>query len=303
MNTRIKYCIVIGITLLGICLFPLALSAQSGWTQDPGHYYAKISYSWFSGDTYYDTLGFPQQGVPVFQQRNVFVYGEYGLQKALTLLVNWPAWRQNRIDDSPWVKGFGDPQIGFRYALPLPLAISVGLATEIPLGKADGVVDLAGQTYNLPTGDGEWNTLATLAVSHSFFPDPAYIQGFLQFNLRTNYQGIPFRNQWRYGLELGYQPHPRWWINTALRGQVLAGSTQGMLFGDFTRGDGTTFNQLHLGLSYQLYGPWHLTVDYENFTDFFAPRRNLYSAPMIILGVALDGPTSAVKTRKIKAIP
>ncbi len=264
--------------------------AQSGWVREPGKYYIKASYSTFSSGNYYDTLGLLQPNVLEFSQQNVFLYGEYGFAKSFAFTLNWAPFRRNRYGNTDWVSGTGDPMLEVKYQLPVPLPVSLGLAAEIPLGNADlrvrDALDPAVE-YILPTGDGEWNYLATLALSHSLHPEPAYIQGFVQYNYRTQYQGLDFQNQIRYGLEIGYRFGESLWINGALRGQSLAGKREGPI-GDFTRGDGTTFNQLHLGASWNVLGNLSLTFDYENYASWFEERRNMYSGPVFIFGLALQ---------------
>ena len=275
------------ITIVFSMLF-LPLVAQSGWVRQPGDYYFKVGYSSFRSQNYFDTLGLRVPGVQAFNQQAIFLYGEYGLAKSFALTLNWAPWRANRYANTPWVTGIGDPMLEIKYALPLPFAASLGLAAELPLGNADLSTQDDAVPPNaiiLPTGDGEWNYLATLAFSHSLTPEPAYIQGFVQFNYRTNYQGLDFQNQFRYGLEIGYRFGEKLWANAALRGQRLSGRRDGPV-GDFTRGDGTTFNQLHLGFSWNFWRSLNLTFDMENYASWFEDQRNLYSGSVLLFGMA-----------------
>ncbi len=279
------------LTLLSVLLFvTIYTQAQSGWVREKGTYYLKTSFSNFSSGNYYDTLGILSADALQFSQRNIFLYGEYGFAQSFAATLNWAPWRANRYGNTDWVSGTGDPMIEVKYALPLPFSASLGLATEIPIGNADLTArdpNDSRNVYILPTGDGEWNYLATLAVSYSLDPEPAYVQGYVQYNKRTQYQGLNFQDQVRYGVEIGYRFGDNLWINAALRGQALAGKREGPI-GDFTRGDGTTFNQLHLGASWKVWQNLSLTFDYENFTDWFERRRNMYSGSMFIFGVALQ---------------
>lgn len=278
-------------TLLIILLFFFVeMTAQSGWVRPQGDFYLKSSFSTFSSPTYYDTSGFVVPDVLEFSQQNIFLYGEYGFAPDFAVTLNWAPWRRNRYGNTDWVSGTGDPMIEVKYALPLPFAASFGLATEIPIGNADLIAQDQfdpNMQFILPTGDGEWNYLATLALSHSLDPEPAYIQGYIQYNKRTNYQGLDFQDQIRYGIEIGYRFGDALWMNAALRGQSLAGERDGPI-GDFTRGDGTTFNQFHLGASWQVWRNLSLTFDYENFGSWFEERRNMYSGPLFVFGVALQ---------------
>lgn len=271
-------------------VFLCKVSAQSGWVREKGEYFLKLSYGSFSSDVYYDTLGLIVPTVESFSQQNIFLYSEYGIAKSLALTVNWAPWKANRYGATNWVQGIGDPILEVKYALPLPFVASLGIAAEIPIGNANLVAQ--DQTdpqkfYILPTGDGEWNVISTLALSYSLDPEPAYIQGFIGYNYRTGYQGIDFQNQFRYGLEIGYHFGERVWVNGAWRGQSLAGKRTGKI-GDFTRGDGTTFNQLHIGINWRVWQKLSLTFDLENYTDFLEIRRNIYGGSVFIFGLALN---------------
>ncbi|MFN7119096.1 MAG: hypothetical protein ACK4TA_20020 [Saprospiraceae bacterium] len=278
-------------SILGlVILLNTLVNAQSGWVRQPGDYYIKLSYSTFSSSNYYDTSGILFPRAYAFAQRNIFLYAEYGVIKNLALTLNWAPWKANRYEVTDWVSGVGDPLLELKYALPLPFPASLGIAAEFPLGNADlrtNDINIPQNIYLLPTGDGEWNYLLTLAASHSLAPEPAYIQGYLQYNYRTHYQDVNFQNQLRYGLEIGYRFGRKLWINAALRGQALSGKKIGRI-GDFTRGDGTTFNQLHLGASWRIVKNLSITFDYENFSDWFERRRNLYSGPLFILGLSMQ---------------
>jgi len=279
-----------GFTVLAMLFCLCNAGAQSGWVREQGDFYLKSSFSTFSSLTYFDTSGFVVPGVQEFSQQNIFLYGEYGFAPNAAFTLNWAPWRANRYGSTDWVSGTGDPMIEVKYALPVPFAASLGLATEIPIGNADLIAvnqEDPSQQFILPTGDGEWNYLATLAISHSLDPEPAYIQGFVQYNKRTAYQGLDFQDQIRYGLEIGYRFGEDLWINGAIRGQSLVGERDGPI-GDFTRGDGTTFNQFHLGASWQMWRNLSLTFDYENFGSWFEERRNMYSGPLFIFGLALQ---------------
>jgi hypothetical protein len=263
--------------------------AQGGWVREPGAYYFKLSYGVFDSEIYHDTLGIIAPGAEAFSQRNLFVYGEYGIAPSLALILNWAPWKANRLSSTDWTSGLGDPLLEMKYALPLPLAASLSLAAEIPIGHANRIVSDRSdpqRVFNLPTGDGEWNFLGILGLSHSFHPEPAYVQGFVGYNYRTAYQGISFQNQIRYGFELGYQIGGRLWINGALRGQTLTGRRLGPT-GDFTRGDGVTFNQWQLGASLPVWKDLKLTFDFLNYADLFEIRRNIYTGAVFIVGVAL----------------
>ncbi len=285
LNMKLQLQFPLSITFWAI---PFLFFAQSGWVRQPGDYYFKVSYSTFSSQNYFDTLGLRVPGVQQFSQQNIFLYGEYGLAKSFALTLNWAPWRANRYSNTSWVTGISDPMLEIKYALPLPFAVSLGLAAEFPLGNANLSTQddaLPPNTIILPTGDGEWNYLATLAFSHSLAPEPAYVQGFVQYNYRTNYQGLDFQNQFRYGLEIGYRFGERLWVNAALRGQGLSGRRSGPV-GDFTRGDGTTYDQLHIGFSWNFWHSLNLTLDIENYASWFEDQRNLYSGSVFLLGLA-----------------
>lgn len=263
------------------------LLAQSGWVKDKNQLYAQVSYTSFKSKDYYSLDG-QLLDVASFKQRSVGIYAEYGLGNRLALEYNQVLYRSNGFNTTETVSGFGDVFIGLKYALnrgKFPVSITVG--PEIPIGNSDLVsrnLDDPSSFLFLPTGDGEWNILNTIAASHSI--DNIYFSFFTTFNLRTEYQGNDFSNQLRSGLEIGYSPTEKLWLQAKSRIQITFGDEPAST--DILRGEGTEFSLFELGGSYAIAKNYLIIGNTSFYSDFLVSRKNLYSAPVFSLGLAFN---------------
>lgn len=277
------------IFLIALILLASLLNAQSGWIKEKGALYAQSGFFAFSSRNYYNIDGLLLNEGGAISTRIFSVYGEYGLSSRVTMAGNFPWLVQNKFSTSNTVSGVGDIRLDLRYGInqqKLPISFAIGV--ELPTGKknllatakepnAFGVVE----RINLPTGDGEWNLLATVAVSRSFWAGRGYGSAFSTYNLRTqNYSG-----QVRLGLELGAQPFSGLWVFGKLFTQLkgLEGSSNDL---SFFRAEGTTFTQLSFGGQYMVLQQWGVTASFflpvNNFVTEF---KNIYTAPAFSLGL------------------
>lgn len=275
--------------LLGLLLILTAIPsyAQSGWTRAQGEGFVQLSWGGFSSDRYYNLEGDLVQ-TAAFRQGYVGVFGEYGLKPRWTLMVNWPAFKVQGFSTTETVAGLGDVVLGVKYGIlrgKFPLTFT--LAPEIPSGPANLFAQNTERTFetiNLPTGDGELNLHGILALSHSFYPAPVYANAHIAYNLRTQYEGRPFQDQVQGGLEVGVKFWSHFWLQLRIKGQVSLGDQPRLT--DFVRGEGTTFTAWSPSLVWELTQDWSLALNYQGYLSWPIPRRNLYDARVLSLGVS-----------------
>lgn len=277
------------ITLAGV-LFGFPSWAQSGWVRPKGEAYLQAGYHYFQSNTYFNLSG-ESITTNYFRQHTVSFYGEYGLTDRWDVILSMPLYRANSFETTTWAQGIGDLRLEAKYALltgPIPVSISV--APEIPTGPKNNFAtnkEFVWDQINLPTGDGEWNVWSTLAASHSFYPVPVYVSAYGSYNFRTGFNGVDFRDQVRYGLEVGYQPCSSWWI--ILKGGAhITPDDEAQGVTDFTRGDGTNFMTGTLQIGYKVAPSWWLQAQVQQYFDGWHPRTNLYSAPLVGVSVAWE---------------
>jgi hypothetical protein len=259
--------------------------AQSGWTRDIGTLFVKLDASHFSSDQYYNPLG-NSLITSEFRQTTVNLYGEYGFRDRLTFIVQAPLLRLNSFETTESVIGQGDLRLEAKYRITnnnLPLSISI--APELPTGRANAFassLEFPEDRINLPTGDGEFNVWATVAVSKSI--DDFYLSIFGSYNFRTVYRGEAFRDIYKFGGELGYHILANLWVNSKLHAQFSTGDSRYPSLG-FIRGDATTFTLLSFEAYYQITPNWGLSATFLTGSDWIAPFKNIYIAPYFSAGI------------------
>ncbi len=264
-------------------------AAQSGWTRNKGGFFGKMGVFTLSGKELFTPDG-EKQLADKFYQTTIAAYAEYGITKNLTAILNYPAFKFQGYEGFSTVSGIGDPQLELKFALfkKIPV-VSFTVGAELPFAKQNNIsraekADEFGniRENNLPTGDGDFNYWGTLAVSTGFGQTPGWFTIWSQYNNRTK----GFRDQIRFGAELGYKWTPQFWTNARLTGvtsQNLASGT-----GTFISGDGAEFTIFALGASFEFVKHWSLTFDYQTYSDFIVKRKNLYSTPLYQLGISAE---------------
>jgi len=274
--------------LAGLALGNSAL-AQSGWVREKKSIYLQLSYSYFQSDKFFNLSG-DELTTNAFLQHSVNFYGEYGLSDRFTVIANMPLFRSNSFETTDAAVGIGDLQLQLKYALlkgKFPVAIAV--APEFPTAQGDNFAtneQITFEQINLPTGDGEFNVWTILAASHSFESLPLYLSLYGGYNFRTEYEGREFNNQLKYGLEAGYTIADKVTVSAHLTAFSTAGDRQ--VVGDFIRADGTEYMSYSLGVFYKLTDKFRVLGQVQNYFDGWTERKNLYSAPILNIGVAWE---------------
>lgn len=223
-------------SLVLLVSFPVLTFAQA-WSQGKGKGYFKISENIISSSNYYAPDG-SEVKITTIGQYATGIYGEFGLNKTLTGIVNFPIFvsqtlnaiqfrQSGRNIPGDQLSGIGDADLGlkFGFAQDKPIVLSTSIILGLPLGKPFG-----GETGILQTGDGEFNQLLRFDVSRSFYPKPIYISAYSGFNNRTE----DFSDEFRYGFEVGF-PFKKFTPILKVNGIAslkngLAASSQGSLF-------------------------------------------------------------------------
>jgi len=199
-----------------------ALFAGGPWPQAKGEFYLKLSQWWVVFDQHYTDRGLIDPNITTGLHNTNF-YGEFGLGKGLTAIVNAPVFSRNYSNNlvsnttqdiliqGDALNSIGDIDLALKYSLSnrrVPISFSVLLG--LPTGKTNG-----GILKNLQTGDGEFNQM--LIVDAGFGGGnmtPWYVSGSAGFNNRTN----QFSDEVRAGLEAGIGVfNQRLWINSRLQ--------------------------------------------------------------------------------------
>lgn len=268
------------------------VNAQSGWTRQKGGFYAKTGFSTLSGDKYYDVEGKILPNARVFNQQMLAFYGEYGLTKNITGVLNYPFMKWQHYDDFETVAATANPQLELRFALykKIPV-VSFAVGAELPISKQNNIsqakIEIAPgvrESVNLPSGYEDFNYWGTLAVSSGFGNTP----GWLTISGQLVKRGKDYSNQARLGFELGYKWTPQFWTNARLTGLYQVKKSGNTSAGSLTNGEATEYTILNIGLAYEVLPHWSITADYQTYNTFLVSLKNVYSAPFYQIGTSVE---------------
>ncbi len=278
--------ISVGIVLILGCLD----EAMSGaWTRKQNSLYAKIGISMIGTNTFYTHTGNKIQTAD-FRAWSVDLYGEYGILDRLTGVVKFPAAKRARFETSEAKLGIGDLGLELKYGLLAGnIPIALGLGVELPTGDQNGFGLLKDQTNNpggfirQPTGDGELNTRATLYLSHSFYPVPAFISFEGGYNFRTK----NFTDEYAFGLQAGYKLASKVWLQANLRGLGPVTDPDSELAGAAAigLGEGVQYTSYGFGAAYEVDQHYSVIVD---FFSAFGKITNIYSGVNFVVGISVE---------------
>jgi hypothetical protein len=288
----------IAILLIFNILHTLNTAAQSGWTRNKGGFFGKTGYYIVSGDKYVNVDGQVTKA-NTFTQQAFTVYGEYGITKNITAILNYPFLKYNRYDITETVSGLGDPQLELRFALfkKIPV-ISAGFGAEIPLSKKQNLAyhkienPLLGvkEYVNLPTGEGDFKYWGSLSMSAGLGNTPGWLTIWGQYQVRGKdpQSKNDFHNRAKLGFELGYKWTTKFWTNARMAALYDAQKDKTGSTVSITNGQSTQYTTLGLGASFEFIKNWSITFDYQNYNDFLVKRTNIYATPFFQLGVSAE---------------
>jgi hypothetical protein len=280
------------ILLIISILFIIKSYSQSGWTREKNGIFAKAGIFTLSGNKYYGLEGRLNAGANTFYQTALIFYGEYGITKYVTGIINYPYFKFQHYKDFDIVSGIGDPQLELKFSLlrKIPV-VSFSIGAEIPLASQDnksfaktetapGLRDFA----NLPTGDGDFNYWGTLSISSGFGSTPGWFTIWGQYNRRSK----GFNDQRRLGLELGYKWTTKFWTNMRIIGLFQSKKKENAGGASIVNGQGMQFTTSNVGVAYEFVKHWSFTFDWQTYNDFLAKRKNVYSTPLYMIGISAE---------------
>lgn len=266
--------------------------AYSGFLQEAGSGYAKVSISTFSSTDLFSTSGERLTfGNAEFTQRNLALYAEYGLLPFLTVGIDAPVLRLNSFDTSDTAAGLGDIAVFAKTGLELwGFHLALIVAPEFPTGSDEQEVDteFEGIQTNLPTGDGEFNLWTRVAVSRSLPLNRlvhwlnGYASAYVGYNFRTTYS-----DPYAWGAHLGLIAFDRVLLQGSIEGLVNNTPVEELdPRGIFLFAEGTEYTAVGGSLGVHIPDtPVWLTVDAQHL---FGDLRNIYAGTTVAAGVALD---------------
>ncbi|WKN42701.1 hypothetical protein [Tunicatimonas pelagia] len=271
-----------------LSLIQSSVLAQSGWTRGEGETFIQTTVSTFSSNEFYALDGELFDQGNRFQSQALTLYGEYGITRRVTALLNAPLYRSNRFSNTERIGGVGDIRVGAKYAISQKLPISFSVEAEIPTGNGVNFASVtenpvvAGERINLPVTDGEFNIWSTLAISKSLPTGKTYGSLYGQYNVRTE----GFTDQYRVGLELGQCFIDRVWLIGRLG--IQESTSDGQAVSTFLYGEGTTYTTYGLIAMADLTKVVRLTASYSDYVGFIAEQQNIYGGAIWSLGVAWE---------------
>lgn len=198
--------------LLLLLLLNAIMGYCGGWPQPKGDGFLKINQFAMQANRYFNPEGNMIDVRPKISVYTSSLYLEYGITEKLTGIVYFPFFsrvtlnRFQQLDGTTTagdrVNSLGDADITLKYGIVTdqPTVVSISVTGGIPLGDPNG-----GRTESLQTGDGEFNQMVSLDISHSFYPVPVYMSVMVAVNNRTR----NLSDEFRYGFEAGYT-HKHW---------------------------------------------------------------------------------------------
>ncbi len=193
-------------TIIFLSVAIAAVHAQ-GWSQAKGEGYFKLGFNAISSSSFYSPNG-NKTSITTTGIYTSSVYAELGVTRRITGIAYVPFLVRNtlngiqyrpsgRVEPPDTQNSFGDADIAFKYGIirNKPTVLSSTLLFGLPTGNQAG-----GSTGILQSGDGEFNQMLRIDLSHSFYPRPFFASVYSAFNNRTK----NFSDEIRYGVDLGY---------------------------------------------------------------------------------------------------
>ena len=267
------------------------IKAQSGWTRAKGSGYFKLAAYTINGEEYYGADG-TYNLANNYHQQALTLYGEYGITKNITAIINYPFLKFQNFDGYNSSSGTGNPQIELKFPIfkKFPV-VAFSLGAEIPIATQTNVIyskelnPFGNYDYfNLPTGYPDFSYWGTLAASGSWGKLPGWTSIYTQYTIR----GTGYSNILKTGIEVGYKWTPKFYTNVRLVGFFQAQKNIKAKSGSLTNGQGTEFTTIGLGAGYKFYKNLGVTLDYQFYNDLLVSRKNVYSTPLYQLGISYE---------------
>jgi hypothetical protein len=194
-------CLLLAVLIAG----PQAARAGA-WLEPPKARYLKIGLLHTRASSRWDCRGASRPADPSgndYVERQVFLYGEYGLRPGLTVLGSW-AYKDQSIDGEPvfGTRSTGDLRLGARMGLVRagPRPVSLEAVLSLPTYPPSDLSSPPGEREQyLPAGSGALEAELRILAGLSFYPLPLYA------NVDAGYRarGRQVADQWLLACEVG----------------------------------------------------------------------------------------------------
>lgn len=278
---------------LAVCTFLLSIAstatahAYSGFLKQTNSGYVKFTFDTLTSRDLYLTTGDLIDTGTEFTQRNISLYGEYGVTSYLTVGVNAPLVRFNSFEMSETGTGLGDIQIFAKAGLTVAgFALALTVAPEFPTGRDEVLEpDGFGGRINLPTGDGEFSTWFRLAASRAL-PGPDWLASYVSVHGGYNLRG-KWADQIGVGGEIGVSFVDWVWVQGRIEALFSPTPVEDLdPEGIFLFGEGTEYVAVGGSISGRIPATF-LWLD-VGVQHTFANLRNLYAGTTFSVGLAAD---------------
>lgn len=280
-----------------ICTVPAVL-AQSGWTQQQGNGFFKLSENIIRAGSFFN----PDGDVIDITTTSVYgtnLYGEYGFTPRLTGILNANLFVRSTINElessvdgstipGDEFNGLGDIGFALKYGIvtDATYVVSSTLSVKLPTGE-----NVGGDTELLQSGDGAWGMLGLVSVSRSFYPTPLYASAFAGYQWRgetdleysTGTETVNYDDAIHWGLEVGWTPNAHWQVAFKLR-HVIAldnGTGGGITGGSSIFGNSISYFSITPEVAYIMDNNFGFSLSIG--TAAFA--QNILAAPNFNVGV------------------
>ena len=279
---------IISLPILITFLFIQNGNSQNGWTKEKGKYYVQASLTNFSSNDFYGTEGTLFNAGSKFSSTSLGIYGEYGIADRLTSTLSLPLFLQ-RFNTTESSFGLGSIELGLKYRLLNNFPLSLSADLSIPTGNGVQFVKTKEpnglgifEEINLPTTDGEFNLLTTLAASKSTSNGNTFFTLYGAVNFRTE----SFSHQLKVGGEIGHLFFGKLYIIGKLNVFNRIGDGKDNGVATFLYGEGTSYTYLNITAMYKLTERLNLIGSVSDISDLLVKRRNVYDGISFSLGVA-----------------
>ncbi len=267
---------------------PARVEAQDGFVKNQGQLYSKLAFTSFASKDFYTQTRDLRNLGQVFTQRNVVLYGEYGIIDSLTAIVNFPLVRTNAFANTNTIVGIGDLSLGLKYGIRAGgFNFAASVNPEFPTGNADATVQTndTGANLVLPTGDGEFNVWSWLGASRGIpITGVSWLDGWASIGAGLNLRTKGLAHQIGLRAEVGIRFFQQVILQFQTRSQLVPSNE--FEPGGFILGEGTEYVAVAALIGAKI-PRTPLSLELE-WAQPVASQQNLYSGPVFAAGLSVD---------------
>lgn len=255
--------------LSALVIFIIILNSTNlyagAWTQKSKSGFYKLGLRYISATNYYDLEG-DKREIPKLTDLLISLYGEYGLNNEITIILNMGILESIKINDLTTNgtiissggsnSGLADSEIGLRYKL--WQGDGSVLSTEFFLGIPVGNTNNA---LGLYTGDGEFNQNINILYGMSFYPIPLYLSVQAGYSNRTG----GFSDEIKFATEIGFNLIPNILLALKINGvETLDNGSKSVFGGSYLHSNNQKYIAFGPELSYSFSNSLGISVGFES---------------------------------------